>query len=327
MAWTISTTYSQVNDYSAKDALASGDAEKIILGSDVDDELSAIATAIALKLDAGSVASTAEAQGGIDTESVMTPNSVTEWSNANGGHVGELWNLSDPAADRILFYDFSAGAGSMLAQLTVGDGIEINATTLQLPATLAGNGLTLTSGVLAVVGGNGITANANDIALTDAAATTTNPIDVTSGAITLDATALTNIEGSALNATDEFIVDNGGTPKAIAVQDMGLRIQTAQTTQNLAASDMNSIMKFTGTATLTIQTNATADIPLGVPVVLVMDHATQQLTVTADTGVTLESVYHPGGGSAASDTVRAGGMALLVQTETDVWQLTGDILT
>lgn len=327
MAWTISTTYSQVNDYSAKDALASGDAEKIILGSDVDDELSAIATAIALKLDAGSVASTAEAQGGIDTESVMTPNSVTEWSNANGGHVGELWNLSDPAADRILFYDFSAGAGSMLAQLTVGDGIEINATTLQLPATLAGNGLTLTSGVLAVVGGNGITANANDIALTDAAATTTNPIDVTSGAITLDATALTNIEGSALNATDEFIVDNGGTPKAIAVQDMGLRIQTAQTTQNLAANDMNSIMKFTGTATLTIQTNATADIPLGVPVVLVMDHATQQLTVTADTGVTLESVYHPGGGSAASDTVRAGGMALLVQTETDVWQLTGDILT
>ena len=88
---------------------------------------------------------------------------------------------------------------------------------------------------------------------------------------------------------------------------------------------MNSIMKFTGTATLTIQLNATTDLPIGVPVVLIMDHASQQLTVTADTSVTLESVNHPGGGSAASDTVLAGGMAVLVQTETDVWQLSGDI--
>ena len=56
-----------------------------------------------------------------------------------------------------------------------------------------------------------------------------------------------------------------------------------------------------------------------------MDHATQQLTVQADTAVTLESLNHPGGTANASDVVLAGGMAVLVQTETDVWQLSGDI--
>lgn len=41
--------YTQVNDYSAKDSLASGDPNKIIKGSDIDAEFSAISTAIATK--------------------------------------------------------------------------------------------------------------------------------------------------------------------------------------------------------------------------------------------------------------------------------------
>jgi len=43
--------YTQITDFSAKDALASGDANKKILGSDVDAELAAISTAIATKGD------------------------------------------------------------------------------------------------------------------------------------------------------------------------------------------------------------------------------------------------------------------------------------
>lgn len=38
--------YTPVNDFSAKDNLSSGDPEKIILGSDMDAETAAIATAI-----------------------------------------------------------------------------------------------------------------------------------------------------------------------------------------------------------------------------------------------------------------------------------------
>lgn len=322
MAWTISQTYTQVNDYSAKDALSSGNAEKIILGSDIDDELSGISTALNLKLDAGSVASQLEAEGGTDTESIMTPQGVQYWGDANGGMVGDIRALADPGADRVLYWDDSAGAAALL---TIGDGIEISDTTMQLPATLAGDGLTLTSGVLAVVGGSGITANANDVALTDAAATTTNPVDVSSGTISLDLTALTTIEGNALAAGDLFLVDDGGTPKGVKKEELGMAVQGSQTSQNLAAADMNTIMQFTGTATLTIPPNATTDLPVGVPVVLQMKHATQELTVTAGAGVTLVSIFHPGGATAASDVVRAGGTALLYQLADNEWALSGDI--
>ncbi len=46
--------YTQVNDYSAKDALATGDANKVIKGSDIDAELSAIITAITSKANSAS---------------------------------------------------------------------------------------------------------------------------------------------------------------------------------------------------------------------------------------------------------------------------------
>lgn len=43
--------YTQITDFSAKDALASGDPEKVATGADIDAELAAIATAIASKVD------------------------------------------------------------------------------------------------------------------------------------------------------------------------------------------------------------------------------------------------------------------------------------
>lgn len=46
------SNYSQLTNFTAKDALATGDPAKIVKGSDIDAELSAISTAIASKLDA-----------------------------------------------------------------------------------------------------------------------------------------------------------------------------------------------------------------------------------------------------------------------------------
>jgi hypothetical protein len=45
------SNYTPVNDFSAKDALTTGDPEKIILGSDMDNETAAIQTAVNSKYD------------------------------------------------------------------------------------------------------------------------------------------------------------------------------------------------------------------------------------------------------------------------------------
>lgn len=326
--------YTQVTDFSAKDTKTTGDPEKIIYGSDIDTELDAISTAIATKYDSNDIASQIQAEALTSNSVLLTPLRLANVLNDNGGMLGDIQALADPNADQLLGWDDSAGA---VIGFTFGDGLEFSGTTVRLEHL--GIGDLEDAGADSLMGwddsagatawftfNNGLEfSGASTIGIADVAAGANNPVNISSGTITFDIDALADVEGSALAATAKFVVDDAGTAKAVAVQDMGMRIQTGQTTQNLAANDMNSIMKFTGTATLTIQLNATTDIPLGVPVVLIMDHATQELTVQADTSVTLESVWHPGGTANASDVVKAGGMAVLVQTETDVWQLSGDI--
>lgn len=267
------------------------------------------------------------------------------WADYNAGMVGDIQALVDPNADVLLGWDDSASAA---IGFTLGAGILHSATALSIDHDAATNfvadehiahsGVTLTAGAgltgggtiaasrsFAVGAGAGITVNADDVAITDVAAGSNNPVNISSGTFTFDITALTAVEGTALAGTDTVIVDDAGTAKKMQIQAAGLRVQLGQTTQTLAATDMNSIMEFTGTATLTLPLNSTTALPIGVPVVLNMKHATQELTVTAAASVTLVSINHPAGGSAASDTVVAGGTAILFKTAADIWVLSGDI--
>ena len=104
------SNYSQINDYSAKDALATGNPEKLILGSDIDDELAAISVAVATKYDSADLASQAQAEAETVNTVLMTPLRVANWADYNAGIVGDLQALADPNADRILGWDDSEGA-------------------------------------------------------------------------------------------------------------------------------------------------------------------------------------------------------------------------
>jgi hypothetical protein len=106
--------YTQVVDYSAKDALSSGDPNKLVKGSDVDSDLSAISTAIATKYDSNDLASQAQAQAGSDNTVLMTPlraeEHVAAYVAENGGMLLDIHALADPNADTVLGWDDSAGA-------------------------------------------------------------------------------------------------------------------------------------------------------------------------------------------------------------------------
>lgn len=119
--------YSQVNDYSAKDALATGDPLKLIKGSDIDSELSAISTAVASKFDSTDIATAGEAQAGTSNTVIITPARLTAWGQGQAGIIEDLQALADPNADRLLFWDDSAGAAAFL---TVSTGLTLSGTTL-----------------------------------------------------------------------------------------------------------------------------------------------------------------------------------------------------
>lgn len=164
-----------------------------------------------------------------------------------------LEDLADPNADRIMFWDDSAGN---LAWLSVGGGLEIVGTTLSVADALAGAGLTMTANVLDVVGGFGITANADDIQVTDQSASTTVGIDITDGTFNIDIASLTTIQANALAATDRFLVyDASGTAnKALRYQDGGVLVATEVTStanKTFTSAEMNQVWVYNAAAGVT----------------------------------------------------------------------------
>lgn len=123
--------YTITTDFSPKDALPVNDPEKLILGSDLDVEFEAIQTAIATKYDSNDIATQAQAEAGTSNTVLITPLRMAQYLNQAGGGgagiVGDLITLTDPGADRILFWDDSAGAAGFL---TAGTGLTISGTTI-----------------------------------------------------------------------------------------------------------------------------------------------------------------------------------------------------
>ena len=300
--------YTKTTNFTAKDALTTGNAAKVIKGSEHDTEFDNIATAVATKYDSGNLASQAEAQAGTSNTVLMTPlraeDHITTWAAENDGMVADLQAL-DLSADAAMCWDQS---GSALTGFTLTDGIEFNGTTMRLKSSVAGDLLDISSGVLS---------------LTDVAAGANNPMNLSGTVWTCDITALGAVVGSDLAATDTFLVDYGGVASKIEARDMALRIISAGTTSDtLAIISMNAIRVYTGTATLTLP-NST--LTLAAPCIIKNTHASQYVTIALAASATLDSIFHPGPTASVSDRISPGGTGLLYQTATGTWHLSGDL--
>lgn len=128
--------YTKTTNFTAKDSLTTGDPNKRIKGVDHDTEYDAIATAVGTKFDSADVATQSQAEAGSSNAVIMTPGRVTNWAQANSGSVADLQALTDPNADRIPFWDDSAGA---LVWGTAATGLSISGTTISVDHDAATN--------------------------------------------------------------------------------------------------------------------------------------------------------------------------------------------
>lgn len=227
------TDYARANSGGAthfgdKDSLSSGDADKVIVGSQFDTEFNAIVTAIASKLETSDFASQAQAEGLTLDTVLITPHTLNDVLVDNAGMAKDIQQLADPLADRLLFWDNSAKAAALL---TVSTGLTLSGTTLTSNDSaivhdnlsgfvadehVAHSGVTLTAGsgltgggtiaasrTFNVGAGTGITVNADDVALD-----TANTRNVDHSAITFTAgNGLTG--GGTLAANRSFAVGAG----------------------------------------------------------------------------------------------------------------------
>ncbi len=344
--------------FTVKDGLSTGDANKLIVGSEHDAEFEAIKTALNSKFDpddtgTGGIATQGQAEAGTNNNSVMTPlraeQHQTAWAAENGGLVGDIQLLPDPNVDTILGWDDSAGAA---INYTLGAGLVSTLTVLSVnhdTATgfvanehidhtsvdfVAGTGMTgggtiAASRTFDVIGGAGITANADDIAITDVVAGAAQPVVITAGTFTFDLSSITEITGPNLDqAADGFLINDAGTLKVMPIDQSGVTVVLLDADQTFAITDANTMQVLTGTTdrVWTIPANSAVAFEIG-SFIIVQNSGTGDLTITADTGVILDSIFHTAAATAQSDRVLDGGRAVLIKTATDTWSFGGDIAT
>lgn len=344
--------YTKTTDFAAKDALASGNPSKAVVGTEIDDEFNAIATAVATKYDSNDdnqangiaaldgsallapavipaattsavggleTATDAEAQTGTATDKIVTPDNLGQ----NAGMVADILGLTDPGADTIIGWDDSASAA---ISFTIGTGLTSSGTSIttddsaivhdslsgfvgnehidHTSVTLtAGNGLTgggdiSTNRTFNVVGADGIVANADDVSL--------------------DISSLTDLSGTDVAATDEFVVYDASASahKAIPYQSAGLPVQTGSIAKTFVDGDMNSIHELTGSTDRAFTLNTGVGEKGNIIVLVQSGTGSIQIdgTATVNSAVGLYT--------RTEDSV-----AILYCLATDTWVMSGDTAT
>jgi hypothetical protein len=236
--------YTKTTDFAAKDALASGNANKVIKGTEFDDEFNALETAIASKydstdrntangiagLDASAlveptylptatttaagvleVATELEAEAATATDKILTPSTL----NLNTGVLADLLNLAAPGGDRLYFYDSSGTAATKY---------------LQIDATLDITGTTLSVGTLvnANVPESAVTQHQAALSITESqisdlgayieSGDTVASLTITNGTVTTLGSTTATITSLELGSTASTLTQNGTNTDQIDVE-------------------------------------------------------------------------------------------------------------
>lgn len=347
------SNYTQITDFSVKDALTTGDPEKLILGSDFDAEFAAIATAIASKLDGVNIATQAEAEAMLSNAVLMTPLAVSYILDDNAGVLGDLQNLNDPGVDRLLGWDDSVGTAGFFG---IGTGLTIDGTNLltivnsgidhdaltnfianehvnhSSVSVIAGDGLTgggtiAANRTLNVVAGDGLVVTADAVAVDPTIAGV--GLSWTAGVLAMDISEFSSITAATYTpGQDGILMSDNGVPGVMPLNEAGIKtVDVSDAAQTFAEADLITIQRLTN-----VSANRTWTIPTNLGVngsFIIVNHGSFgsafTLTVQGAATVELRSRLRSGAAAAGAHTILAGGTAVIYRLSSTVWNIEGAI--
>jgi hypothetical protein len=241
---------------------------------------------------------------------------------ANGGTGA---SLVDPNADRIFFWDDSAGATTFL---TVGSGLQISDTTLS--STDAGG--TVTS--VAVSGGTtGLTTSGGPIT-GSGTITLAGTLAVANGGTGV--TSSTGSGSNVLSTSPTLVTPALGTPSsgnlsnctADGTNDVGFKnvpqnSQNANYTLVLADAGKHIAKSDTSAYTWTIPANASVAFPIGTAITFVNYGSAENVTIA----ITSDTMYLAGdtGGATGSRTLEPYAVATAIKVASTTWIISGNV--
>lgn len=340
--------------YTDKDALATGTAEKVIVGSDFDSEFNDISTAVNSKFDADDeniangiagldanakvpdaqlytatttqigvleTATAAEGQALTATDKIVTPGifaaTALAWGDAGGaGMVGDIARLTDPAVDGLLGWDTT---GNAVLNFTLGAGLVRSGSAMTVNHDAATNFVAaehISHSAVSITAGAGLTGGGTLEATRDIAVGAGDGIAVAADAVAVDISGLTAATATDITGTDGYLFDDGGTMKRIAHQSGGLPIiSTALTTFTPTSAQCNSYFRMTASTPITFAVNTGVGV---VGNVMIIERTTSAGTVTIGGTATILSPF-------SSDACRTQySVICLVCVGTNTWTLYGD---
>jgi hypothetical protein len=318
------SNYSQTTNFTAKDALLSGNPAKLIKGADFDVEFAAIAAAIATKLDSSNAANPSASVGLAAVNGSAGTYMRSDGAPALSQAIVPTWTgIHTFSAKPVLSAGFTANASSSVTG--------VSGIALAVSGVASQNILSLTSGSAfnvsipdLLINRNGSTANVVEqgpaIQLFDTGAGTASAIQHSGGQTEFWQFNGSWVQTHRVTSTDILqCVDAGGTMQDVGFKNLPGNVKNANYTLVIGDSGKVIINTSGGPFTYTIPSNASVAYPVGTVLTFMgVSGSSLSIAINSDTMVLAGT-----GGTVGTRTLVNSGIATAIKSQATQWIISG----